>query len=171
MLRGAPFKHSDNDYDWLGPGVYFWEANPQRGFEFAQEASRRRGSGILKLFVIGAVIDLGLCLDLTTSSGVDWIRIAYENLAQGTVAAGLKLPKNSEDQLKRNLDCAVVRRLHTILEDQKLPAVDSLKGIFIEGGPAYPGAGFAEKTHVQIAVRNLRCIKGIFRMQANQLHG
>jgi hypothetical protein len=171
LLRGTPFKSSDNDYDWLGPGVYFWEANPLRGLEFAQEASRRRGSGISKPFVIGAVIELGLCLDLTTSIGVDWIRIAYENLAQVTAAAGLKLPKNSEDQLKRKLDCAVVRRLHTILEDQKLPAVDSLKGIFTEGAPAYPGAGFAEKTHIQIAVRNLRCIKGVFRVQANQLRG
>ena len=137
LLRGTPFKPSDNDYDWLGPGVYFWEANPRRGFEFAQEASRRKGSGISKPFVIGAVIESGLCLDLTTSSGVDWIRIAFENLAQGTAAAGLTLPTNSEDQLKRNLDCAVVRRLHTILDHQKLPPVDTLKGIFTEGSPAW----------------------------------
>jgi len=170
LLRGTPFKPSDNDYDWLGPGVYFWEANPRRGFEFAQEASRRKGSGISKPFVIGAVIESGLCLDLTTSSGVDWIRIAFENLAQGTAAAGLTLPTNSEDQLKRNLDCAVVRRLHTILDHQKLPPVDTLKGIFTEGSPAYPGAGFAEKTHTQIAVRNLRCIKGVFRVPTDQLH-
>jgi hypothetical protein len=120
---------------------------------------------------IGAVIELGLCLDLTTSSGVDWIRIAYDNLAEGTAAAGLKLPENSKDQLKRNLDCAVVRRLHTILDDQKLPAVDSIKGVFTEGPPAYPGAGFAEKTHIQIAVRNLRCIKGVFRVPADQPRG
>lgn len=95
MLAGAPFKLSDNDYDWLGPGIYFWESNPQRGFDFAQEASRRHGSGIAKPFVIGAVIELGLCLDLTTSSGVDWVRIAYRSLVEVSRAADLDLPKTS----------------------------------------------------------------------------
>ena len=64
-MGGAPFQPSDNDYDWLGPGIYFWEANPQRGFEFAREDSKRKGSTVSKPFVIGAVIELGLCLDLT----------------------------------------------------------------------------------------------------------
>ena len=167
-MSGAPFKPSDNDYDWLGPGIYFWEANPQRGFEFAQEHSKRRGSTISKAFVIGAIIELGLCLDLTTSSGVDWIRTAYESLVQVNRAADVDLPRNSKDHLRRNLDCAVVRRLHTILEAQNLPAVDTLKGVFTEGPPVYPGAGFDQKTHIQLAVRNPRCIKGVFRVPSDQ---
>ena len=59
LLAGEAFQPSDNDYDWLGPGIYVWEANPRRGLEFATEAMRRRGSGISQPFVIGAVIDLG----------------------------------------------------------------------------------------------------------------
>jgi hypothetical protein len=169
LLAGTAFRPSNNDYDWLGPGIYFWEANPLRGLEFAEEASRRKTSNISKPFVIGAVIELGLCLDLTTSSGLDWVRIAYESLVDVTRAAALDLPSNSKDELRRNLDCAVVRRLHTILETQKLPAIDTLKGVFTEGEPAYPGAGFREKTHIQIAVRNPRCIKGVFRVPQDQL--
>jgi len=115
------------------------------------------------------VIEMGLFLDLTTSSCVDCTRIAYQNLVEGNAAAGLDLPENSRDQLKRNLDCAVVRRLHTMLDDQKLPATDSLKGVFTEGSPAYPRAGFAEKTHIQIAVRNLQCIKGVFRVPVDRI--
>ncbi len=171
ILAGAPFKPSNNDFDWLGPGIYFWEANPQRGFEFAHEASNRRESSIAKPFVIGAVIELGLCLDMTTSSGVEWIRIAYESLVEVAAASHLGLPKNSTDQLRRNLDCAVVRRLHSILEAQGLPQVDTLKGVFTEGPPVYPGAGFREKTHIQIAVRNPLCIKGVFRVPLDQLPG
>ena len=170
LLGGTPFQLSDNDYDWLGPGIYFWEANPQRGFEFAQEASKRRSSNISNPFVIGAVIELGLCLDLTTASGVDWVRIAYDSLLAVTQAAALTLPGNGDDQLRRNLDCAVIRRLHSILEAQQLPAIDTLKGVFIEGLPVYPGAGFYEKTHIQVAVRNPRCIKGVFRVPVEQLH-
>lgn len=33
---------SQSAYDWLGHGIYCWEANPARGFDFAQEAFRRR---------------------------------------------------------------------------------------------------------------------------------
>jgi hypothetical protein len=169
LLAGSPFKPSNNDYDWLGPGIYFWEANPLRGLEFAVESSKRRASNISRPFVIGAVIELGLCLDLTTSSGLDWVRIAYDSLVEVTRAAGLDLPLNSKDDLRRNLDCAVVRRLHTILEAQTLPLIDTVKGVFTEGEPAYPGSGFREKTHIQIAVRNARCIKGVFRVPPEQL--
>ena len=140
-----------------------------RGIEFAQEASRRKVSSISEPFVIGAVIELGLCLDLTTSDGLDWMRFAYQSLAEVTQAANLDLPINGRDQLKRNLDSSVVRRLHTILEDHELPAVDTLKGVFTEGPPAYAGAGFAEKTHIQVAVRNSRCIKGVFRVPMERL--
>jgi hypothetical protein len=87
LLAGTVFKPSSNDYDWLGPGIYFWEANPLRGIEFAGEASRLRTSNISKPFVIGAVIELGFCLDLTTSSGLDWVRIAYQSLIDATHCA------------------------------------------------------------------------------------
>lgn len=167
LLAGTPFKPSNNEYDWLGPGIYFWESNPTRGLEFAHEASRRRGSGVKKPFVIGAVIELGLCLDLTTSSALEWIRIAYDSLSQVTRAAGLPLPRNSPDELRRNLDCAVIRRLHTILEAEGMPPIDTIKGVFTEGKPLYPGSGLRAKTHIQIAVRNPSCIKGVFRVNAD----
>ncbi len=169
LLKGGAFKLSDNDYDWLGPGIYFWEANPVRGLEFAAEASKRKSLAVSEPFVIGAVIELGLCLDLTTSSGLDWLRIAHESLINVTFAAKLNLPANGKDKLRRNLDCAVIRRLHKILQDQKMPPVDTLKGVFTEGEPAYPGSGFQEKTHIQIAVRNPNCIKGVFRVPGDQL--
>ena len=40
---------------------------------------------------------------------------------------------------------------------------DSVRGMFIEGGPIYDGAGFHKKTHVQIAIKNQNMIKGYFR--------
>lgn len=169
LLRGESFKVSDNDYDWLGPGVYFWESNPQRGMEFVREASLRRGSKISKPFVVGAIIELGSCLDLTTSSGIDQIRIAHQSSLALSKAGGWELPRNSSDGLRRYLDCAVIRRLHGILDDNGMPPIDSVKGIFLEGAPAYPGSGFREKTHVQIAVCNLACIKGVFRVPPEDL--
>jgi len=39
---------------------------------------------------------------------------------------------------------------------------DSVHGIFNEGEELYPNAGFREKDHIQICVRNPNCIKGFF---------
>ncbi|MGA3028695.1 MAG: hypothetical protein ABSF98_28455 [Bryobacteraceae bacterium] len=169
LLGGNPFRPSNNEYDWLGPGIYFWEANPGRGMDFARETARRKAAGIREPFVIGAVLELGLCLDLTTTSGIEWVRIAYDSLARSAATGGVCLPANSADALRRNLDCAVIRRLHSILEAQGLPAVDTVKGVFTEGKPIYPGAGFDEKTHIQIVVRNPGCIKGVFRVPGESL--
>lgn len=168
LLGCKAFKQSQNDYDWLGPGVYFWEANPQRGLDFAIEASARRKSSIKNPTVVGAVIDLGLCLDMTTLGAIDMVKVAYESLKDTLEAAGTDLPKNGSDLLLRRLDCAVVRRLHSILAEEAM-SLDTVRGVFIEGSPIYPNSGFNEKTHTQIAVRNISCIKGVFRVPEDQL--
>jgi hypothetical protein len=168
LLRGEALKPSNNEYDWLGPGIYFWEANPRRGLEFARESSRRKASVEDDAFVVGAIIELGLCCDLTTSMGIEWVRVAYDHLAQNLSTSGDRLPVNNPDGLRRNLDCAVITSLHKILENQGERPIDTLRGVFIEGEPLYPGAGFYAKTHIQIVVRNPTCIKGVFRVPANQ---
>ena len=68
LLSGTPFNASANDWDWLGSGVYFWEANPARGLQFAEMLQRWRTetqlAPIKEPYVVGAVIELGFCLDL-----------------------------------------------------------------------------------------------------------
>ncbi len=167
LLNGEQPRPSQNDYDWLGPGVYFWESNPLRGLNFAQETSQRTTSKIRDPTVLGAVIDLGMCLDLTTAGAIELVKGAYVDLLQHLKKAGLKPPRNSPDRLSRALDCAVLTYLHDANGD-RLP-LDTVKAIFTEGGPAYPGAGFQEKTHVQIAVCNFSCIKGFFRVSKEQM--
>jgi hypothetical protein len=39
---------------------------------------------------------------------------------------------------------------------------DSVRGVFWEGRELYPNAGFREKDHIQICIRNPNCIKGFF---------
>lgn len=71
--------------------------------------------------------------------------------------------------LLRKLDCAVINHLHQVRVSAGLPSFDTVRGFFLEGDRIYPGAGFLEKTHVQICVRNLDCIKGVFRVPENHL--
>lgn len=170
ILSGVDFNPSQNDYDWLGSGIYFWEANPVRGLEFAQELKGlSRGPKIAEPAVVGAVIDLGLCLDLTTAAGVQHVRSAHRRLVEITDKAGFLLPTNSNDLLRRNLDCAVIRLLHGVREEAGEPAIDTVRGVFLEGAPIYDGSGFYAKTHIQISVRNPHCIKGVFRVPKHQL--
>jgi hypothetical protein len=177
LLAGkTKFKFSNNDWDWLGEGIYFWESNPKRGLEFAKVLQRWRAehdkaNQITEPFVIGAAIDLGFCLDLTTSTGIQAIAGMYADLAERSKTARTPMPKNEggSDLLFRRLDCAVINHLHAIRERQKLQRFDTVKGVFIEGNTIYAGSGFYERTHVQIAVRNPECIKGIFRVPPDQL--
>ena len=169
ILKGQPFKQSNNDYDWLGPGIYFWEANPLRGLDFAREAKKRHAANIKRPFVIGAVISLGLCMDLTTAAGIEQVRAAHKSLVEFAAAAGGKLPENARHGLLRRLDCAVIQMVHTIRSDRGDQPIDSVKGVFLEGRPICEGSGFYEKTHIQVAVCNPDCIRGVFRVPQAQL--
>lgn len=169
LLQGQPFRESSNPWDWLGGGVYFWEANPQRGLDFARKAMVRKGSRITDPAVVGAVIDLGACLDLTTAVGIQMVRDAYASLTALMGATLAPLPVN-ESQLKRHLDRAVVDHLHAIYR-MTGGVIDTVRGVFTEGEPVYPGAGFDAETHIQVAVRNPACIKGVFRVPPEHLLG
>lgn len=166
ILKGTPFKLSSNDWDWLGPGAYFWESNPKRAFDFAVELKERGYSHnkVSAPFVIGAVVSPGLCLDLTTKAGIDIVRDAHRTLVEIYEAADRALPKNDPKSLLRRLDCAVIQQVHEVRERRKDSAIDTVRGVFVEGDPIYDDSGFYEKTHIQIAVRNLDCIKGVFRV-------
>ena len=167
----ADLIQSDRDFDWLGPGAYFWEADPQRALEWAEWKAGR--GDYEEPAVIGAVIDLRNCLDLVCRENLELLRAAYESFREVQRLADLPMPKNKKasggdsDRLLRYLDCAVFRHLHSILDNQPpggatIEPFDTVRGMFTEGGPLYPGCGFAEKSHVQLAVRNPECIKGIF---------
>lgn len=170
--NGAKILNSDEDYDWLGPGAYFWESDPFRAMEWAKE---KAGRGDYKHpAVIGAVIDLRNCLDLVARENVELLRAAHKSFLSVQKKAKLPVPKNrsprgmkDKDRVLRFLDCAVIRHLHTIMEtrsktDDSIVPFDTVRGMFVEGGKVYPGSGFHQKSHVQVAVKNPNCIRGIF---------
>jgi hypothetical protein len=175
LLAGEAFNPSQNDYDWLGSGIYFWQANPSRAVSFAKEVCKRRQQS-WRPAVVGAVIEPGLCLDLASKAGVDAVSAAYKSFVQIAQRDGRKLPVNAggKDLLQRYLDRAVIETLHEIRQNPSddgsiLEPIDTVFGIFVEGNPIYENSGFHEKTHVQICVRNPHCIKGVFRVSNEML--
>lgn len=119
-------------------------------------------------FVVGAAIDLGNCLDLMSRSDLALVKSAYGSFVEIQQKAGLEIPQNKSpagssdpDNLLRFLDCAVIRHLHAMSEQEPF---DTVRGLFTEGPALYPSSGFREKTHVQIAVVREESIKGVFRV-------
>lgn len=161
IYKGEALKASENEYDWLGHGIYFWEQNYRRAYEWAQNRYGSDGA------VIGAVLDLGYCLNLTDSFSAEILRQGYKILKIRCELANKPLPKNipskkTKDVLLRNLDCSVIQQVHDYNQENGKMSFDSVRGIFTEGDPVYPGAEFLEKTHVQLCICNPNCIKGYF---------
>jgi hypothetical protein len=169
VLAGrTDLRPSLNVYDWLGPGVYFWAGSATRGLDWAQEVAVRSSTKIRDPFVIGALINPQHCLSLIDYGALPEVRAAYDVLEAMFIAAGRPMPENTAPRdglfMRRALDCAVIKMGHQLRALAARRAFDTVYGVFEEGGALYPGAGFKLKTHVQIAVRNLDCIVGYFRV-------
>ena len=172
LLGGSAFQASKRDYDWLGTGIYFWESDVVRAFQWASDPRRRFSNPS----VVGAVIELGHCLDLITQPGIQAVRVAYDQFIKTAQKTQVPIPENVDpaaapqgDRVIRRLDCAVMNYLFEISDiarqaDPRLLPHDTVRALFPEGNELYPGAGFMDKTHVQICVRSPRRILGVFRV-------
>ena len=133
---------SNNLYDWLGSGIYFWEQNPTRALQFAKtlrdNPERCKGHKVETPAVIGAVIDLGCCLNLLDSEALSLVKIAHATLKESLDKIEQPLPENKaikddEDLLLRFLDRAVIESLHGLRADEGQKEFDSVRAVFPEG--------------------------------------
>jgi hypothetical protein len=160
---------SENLWDWLGTGIYFWEDNPRRALDWAIFANANPNisqAHIKEPFVIGAIINLGNCLDLMQANSIQIVKRTHRKLLGVFETSGLRPPANTgstPDRSLRMLDCAVVNHVHHLQETEADPPFDSVRAVFTEGQALYEGAGFQSETHIQICVRNERSIAGFFR--------
>lgn len=167
LNKKTDFRPSYNSYDWLGKGIYFWENNYERAQQYAIEDSRRATTKIKKPFVLGAILDLGNCFDLLDQKYLDFLKFSHTEFEKSIKETNRPMPQNVPfgtydfDFKKRELDCAVIRYAHTLAEKEGLK-FDSVRAAFWEGEPLYEGAGFRSANHIQLAILNPDCIKGIF---------
>jgi hypothetical protein len=157
-------KPSEKKWDWLGHGIYFWEGNLARAWEWAN--AREAEGKIDEPFVLGAIIDLRHCLDLFDREAMRQVNATYSSLVDLFARTDRVMPQNTgptPDKAGRKLDCLVMNTLHAIRDASGQQAYDSVRGPFLEGEPIYEGAGFRSHSHIQICVRTTGGIKGYFR--------
>jgi len=173
VLSGAQEIHpSENPYDWLGRGAYFWEGDPHRAKAWAEYLRNNPAASRSKIktpFVVGAIIKLGSCLDLTHSAHLEIVRAAYDELLETFKLAEKPFPENQPagkgdaDLVRRFRDRLVLDYVHEARQRDKKHAFDTVRASFPEGDALYEGAKITEKSHVQICVRKSHSILGYFR--------
>jgi hypothetical protein len=154
------WRPSTNVFDWLGQGIYFWEHAPERARAWAGADGG----------VIGAIIQLGRCFDLTNPRYTQLLRESFDEVVEIYKDKGLPMPKNEGRDLKlRKLDCLVIN--HFMSETDRASAggggeafrFQTIRCPFEEGDEAFCGSMLKTQTHIQVAVRDPSCILGIFR--------
>jgi len=158
------WKYSDEAWDWLGDGVYFWEEAPLRAWEWAVAMCGRKGGSPA---VVGALIAPRTLVDLGDTEFVDQLKVAYEIVKSSYEKLGKPLPVNKPfhgdpkdpDRKFRALDRLVVQELVDSPARTRGTLIEAVRAPFQEGAEAYPGAAIHLRSHVQIAVRDPTCIR------------
>lgn len=171
VLAGRARLHlSTNAYDWLGKGIYFWEHGPRRAYEWAAEQANRFPEKVRNPSVLGGRINLGVCLDLLDTANTRLLRERYLQFRHFFRQNLIQMPENRDapgsrraDKILRFLDCAVIDYTLSRVAEAEGIKYQTVRGVFLEGGPAFPGSKIAVKSHIQIAVRDRACIIQFFR--------
>jgi hypothetical protein len=164
ILNGKEsLKPSKNSWDWLGGGIYFWEQNPVRALEYAEESAMGTQYNKVRIktpFVLGAIIELGTCLNLVEPKSLGIVKVAHDSMIEALNQTGEKIPEN--DGSKRKLDCAVIKYLHEIRKRAGEEPFDTIRSPFHESDLLYLTANFSARLHIEICVINPAMIKGYF---------
>lgn len=164
---------SANKYDWLGGGVYFFEGDAERALDFAQASCDHpkkhfTAKPIVKPSVVGAVLCVSRCWDMTTLKGRRMYAVALAELRAAQAALDRPMPVNEStgaddhDTLLRRLDCAVFNIGHQMWEQQHQAAIQLMRAAFYQGKRVTDTSEFRTGTHIQLALRDPTCVLGWF---------
>jgi len=159
ILLSGQFIPSENDYDWLGHGVYFWEYAPIRAWQWARQMYRDRGA------VVEAEIELGFCLDLTDSRYTKALKLAYDRIREAYANDRKPLPENKHKA--NRLDCLVIN----YLVQEIIVECDTVRAPFLEGEPVYKGSMLLTQSHIQLVVRDVSCIRKFRQLESEVADG
>lgn len=150
LILNGNFIPSRNPYDWLGDGVYFFQDAPGRAWEWARE---NHGS---EAAVVGAELHLVDCIDMLDSMWTNFMTLAYDSFLEYYKLAGFDLPTQTRGA--HRLDREVINYAIGVLAERGI-IIRCVRSAFEEGHPVYPDSAFHNRSHIQIAIRDVEtCI-------------
>jgi hypothetical protein len=153
------FRISDNDYDWLGTGIYFFQDAPLRAKQWATERYPDNPA------VIGALIRLENCIDLLDIAWFPFLKDVYNSFVEQYRVSNQTLPKQNPQRSKAHrLDCAFFNYNSQLLSSQG-QTIESIRAVFVEGEQIFPTSAIFDLAHLQIAVKNPALIKQCYLLK------
>jgi len=107
------------------------------------------------------VIQLGRCLDLTDIDNTALLSETFETMRILYEHQGKPLPQNKGK--RRDLDCLIINEFLATAQKNAGVEYQTVRCPFLEGAPVFPGSGILRESHLQVSVRDRRCILGVFR--------
>ena len=148
------FRPSQNPYDWLGDGVYFFQDAVSRAWEWADAHHPTEPA------VVGADLDLTGCMDLLDTAWNPLLADTHDKYIRFLKESGLTPPLQTRGA--HSLDRDVINYTIGVLKQDGIE-ITCVRGAFIEGKPVYPDSALYDRTHVQISVRDVgKCIRRVW---------
>ena len=140
------FQLSENSWEWLGHGVYFWQDAPKRAREWARSwlSLRKKYDG--PVAVVAAEIDLTDFVDMLDLEGVQRMREVVESFAQQDDGS-----TRVNEPPKNYLDCAIFNVATKMLSSEGLQ-VAGYRACCVEGTRLVENSPIYDRSHVQLAV-------------------
>jgi hypothetical protein len=167
------FKVSRNTYDWLGPGVYFYQDSPLKALAWAQRYAVEECAKGTAAAVIAVDIDLSSSFDIFRPENHEiLVEVHRQTKANPTELQNVKQHRpvlrredgerfhlfNSQplghDRLMGNnfVDAKTVSRAIQIVTDKRQVAYNCARYFFWEGKELYSGSYFFDHSNLQLCI-------------------
>jgi hypothetical protein len=159
------FLASDNDYDWLGTGIYFFQDAPLRAKQWATQQHPDDP------VVLQASIHLHNCIDLFDIGWQPLLKKLYNSFVEQWGLTNQPFPRQEPERSKAHrLDCSFLNYSIQLLSGRDI-IIESVRAAFMEGERLFPDSAIFDLAHVQIAIRNPNLIRSIKLIELIEISG
>jgi hypothetical protein len=150
------FRLSDRGYDWLGPGVYFWQDAPQRALEWAMKY-HPDDPVVIRSSIL---FEEGKTMDLLDTRWFPSLSERYADYVASFLESELRIPEQDPNQSKKHyLDHSFLDYISLIINRCSPGRISVIRAAFTEGNPIYLNSAIHDLSHVQISVRDRKYIQ------------
>lgn len=156
------FNPSNNEYDWLGKGIYFWQDAPKRAWQWAQSTHPDNPAVVKSRLRLDRS-----CLDLLDIGYFPLLKTMYNGFITSYTQQNLTIPQQKPDRSKAHrLDCSFFNYVVKTFNSSSDYRIASIRSAFVEGDRIFPNSAIYDLTHIQIAILDSRLIEelGILTM-------
>lgn len=167
-IEANGFLPSNNWYDWLGTGTYFYQ--DAIGFTRRWATHERAEGPIANPAIFAADIEYDGFLDLVEYGSMARLQEFYKQLettateAFGKAKAGERARSAKWRPRPHPLDCHVINEAVNALR-MGGENVRAVRGVFYDGDPLHPTSDLYDRQHIQIAVLDPTLIKKVWRVE------